>query len=167
MGEAAGDRAEKIVTHSRSPMVLMDFFALAVAIICALVGAGIVISGALLIRRISSNNSVLLPRHLVISHSLTISMFMVLGLTGISIPSEPFDDICGLYFLVPGIHILFVGGKIAVACSPTFFKMFSNHEASMIGIVIIPGMTGLILGGLQWYLLGYLFQNTRIPVSKN
>jgi hypothetical protein len=28
----------------------------------------------------------------------------------------------------------------------------------MIGIVIIPGLTGLILGGLQWYILGYLFQ---------
>ena len=33
----------------------------------------------------------------------------------------------------------------------------------MIGIVIIPGLAGLILGALQWYLLGYLY----LKISKN
>ena len=141
----------------------MHVFALIVAIICGFVGAGLVIAGALLIRRYFSSESRLRPLYFVISHSLIISTFVALAPTGIFYPSAPFDDIYPLYFLVPGIHLFWLGEQISGACSQALFKMFSNHEASIIGIVIIPGVTGLILGGFQWYLLGCLYQK----MSKN
>ena len=136
----------------------MNIFALIVLIIIGFVGAGLVIAGALLIRRFFSTDSRLLPRHFVISHSLIILTFMALAPTGIFYGPEPVDDIYGLYLLAPGIHLFWLGEQISWVCSPGLFKMFSNHEASMIGIVIIPGLTGLILGGIQWFLLGCLFQ---------
>jgi hypothetical protein len=159
VGETADRCAEEeIVTTHLNIQAFMEVFGLILLVVCTFVGAGLVTGGALLIRRFVLQASRMHAVHFVTSHSLIILTLMALGWEGFLIPPGFYDDVCWPYLFVPGFHLYWIGGQIAQTFSPSLFKMFSSHEASMIGIVIIPGLTGLILGGLQWYILGYLFQ---------
>jgi hypothetical protein len=100
---------------------------------------------------------------LVLGHSALILLAMALYPTGIFIADEiGFDDIYGAYLFVPGVHIYFaVGNLIVEPVAPLLFRFFSSHVASVFGIVILPGVLGGIVGGVQWYLLGRGFKYLR------
>ena len=92
----------------------MDIIAFVMLIIIGLVGAVLVIAGALTLRRFFLNGPRRLSAQLVISHSLIVLVIMVLGWAGIFIPSIPYDDVDIGYFFVPGILLYWVGEQLSL-----------------------------------------------------
>ena len=130
-------------------------------LLCPLFGAAIVCAIAFGLRRLARRVS--LPLALVIAHSLLILVAIALYPTGIFIADEVgFDDIYAAYLFVPGTHIyLAVGNLIVEPSGSLLFRLFSSHVASIFGIVVLPGVFGAIVGGIQWYLLGCGFEYLR------
>lgn len=97
-----------------------------------------------------------LAAKLLIIHSAVILVVIGMYPTGIFTPDFPFDDIYLIYFFVPGIHIYWLGGQLVAMLKPFLLSIYSRHMASIVGVVLIPGVVGLILGGVQWYLIGII-----------
>jgi hypothetical protein len=95
----------------------------------------------------------------VFSHTALLSVCVALYPTGIFFSDIPFDDIYSAYFLLPGFHIMILGQKLSDVLSPFLFSHLSSRWASITGIVFIPGVIGLVLGGLQWYVIGRAVQH--------
>lgn len=91
---------------------------------------------------------------LVTIHSAIILLAILLYPTEIFFLDKPFDDLYPIYFFVPGIHICWLGGQVSRIVQAFLFSIYSPHTASILGIVIIPGFVGLVVGGVQWYLIG-------------
>jgi hypothetical protein len=94
------------------------------------------------------------PGKLVVVHTLIILAAMALYPTEIFIPAPPFDDIYSIYFLVPGLHIMLIGMQVSHLLFPWLLTLMSHYAASILCIVFIPGVVGIILGGVQWYFIG-------------
>lgn len=97
-----------------------------------------------------------LPVKLVVIHTLIIVAAMALYPTGIFISQPPFDDVYIIYVIAPGIHIYMLGLALSAYLFPLFSTVMSRYAASVLCIVFIPGLTGIIVGGLQWYFIGKL-----------
>ncbi len=95
-----------------------------------------------------------LPVKLVVVHTFIILVSMALYPTGIFIPSIPYDNVYMIYYLVPGIHIYMIGVQISHQLFPWLLTKMSQHSASVLCIVFIPGVVGIFVGGLQWYFIG-------------
>jgi len=126
-------------------------------IIIAPIAIGILIAGiSSEIYRTAFGSRVSLPWTLVALHTAILLPIIALYPTGIFTPDIPYDDVYMAYFLIPGFHIYWPGILLAQAVKPLLNHALSAHLASIIGIVLIPGFTGLILGGIQWYLIGWI-----------
>jgi hypothetical protein len=79
---------------------------------------------------------------------------MALYPTKIFISDIPYDDVYIIYFFVPGVHIWLIAGQISNLC----FSLASNKDVTLCSIgslhVFIPGVIGIIVGGLQWHIIG-------------
>ncbi|HEX9959643.1 MAG TPA: hypothetical protein VGB00_01760 [Pyrinomonadaceae bacterium] len=95
-----------------------------------------------------------LPAKLVVIHTLIISAAMASSPAAIFIPAAPYDDVYIIYMLVPGIHIFMIGIQISLQLFPWLSAIMSPRAASVLCVVFIPGLVGIILGGLQWYFIG-------------
>lgn len=68
---------------------------------------------------------------------------------------SPYGDVYPLYLLVPGLHIyhpsgIFFGNVVF----PQLLGVMDSFPASVLCVVVGPGVVGMLVGGLQWYVLG-------------
>ena len=96
---------------------------------------------------------------LAAAHSLVIFGFLVVAPIYIYLTwDSPYGDVYGPYLLVPGIHIyypvnLLFGG-------PVFHWLLGHTEsfpASVLCVIVGPGLGALVIGGVQWWLVGTLW----------
>ena len=126
-------------------------------IIIAPIAIGLLTAGiSMAIRRTAMGSRVSLPWTLVALHTAILIPIIALYPTGIFTPDVPYDDVYAAYFFVPGFHIYWPGILLAQAMKPLLRHTFSAHLASVFGVVLIPGFTGVVLGGIQWYLIGWM-----------
>lgn len=97
---------------------------------------------------------IFLPTKLAGIHTLIILISMALFPTYVFTPDPPFDDVYIIYVLVPGLHIYMIGVQLSHQLFPWLLTKMSHYAASLICIVFIPGVVGIIIGGLQWYIIG-------------
>jgi hypothetical protein len=68
---------------------------------------------------------------------------------------SPYGDVFVPYLLVPGVHIYHPAsvwfGRVAFQW---LLARMESFPASVLCVVVGPGLVGLLAGGLQWYLLG-------------
>src|SRR5438874_3186819 len=130
-------------------------------VIMPLVGAVIVWMSAHYIRyRFPSFG---LAASLLLSHTLLILLCIAIAPTGLLIPDIPFDDLYLAYYLVPGTHIYFSIIQLVVEpLTPLAFRLMSPHTASIALIIFVPCLAGLLVGGLQWYLLGRVCERINV-----
>lgn len=128
-------------------------------LIVLMIGAAqvVVIWLASLVRRYVLR-TVSLAGALAISHAAIVLGCMALYPTDIFCPPGPYDDVYYSYMFVPGLHIAWLGENVAFAFWPKLQTMMSFHAASLLCIVVIPGFVCLVLGTLQWYLIGLLWR---------
>jgi len=117
-----------------------------------------VIGCGFLLRRI-------LSRRLSLATALAISCAAIVTVSTALYPTpifwanaHGFDDVYWIFILVPGVHIYQLGRLIGFAVAPSLEPVTSFHTASIFALVIIPGVIGVLLGSLQWYLIGRLWQ---------
>jgi hypothetical protein len=65
-----------------------------------------------------------------------------------------YGDVYFPYMIMPGTHIYFPAAWVGRLVFPQLLSMFSQFTASVISVVILPGMVSLLVGSLQWYLIG-------------
>jgi len=124
-----------------------------------LIGPLMIVAGAVIIRRIVPMMS--LPIALVLSQAAIILSAMALAPTDIFIPNIPFDDLYVAYFYVPGPHIYVLAHWVSGFASSGLLHILPYHLASIVAIVVLPGIVGLTIGTLQWFLLGLAWQRWR------
>jgi hypothetical protein len=72
-----------------------------------------------------------------------------------------FGDVYLPYLIVPGIHIYGPADYIAKGLYPLCKSLFGNYYASVLVVVVIPGIAGLLLGSCQWLLIGAVVDRLR------
>jgi hypothetical protein len=107
-----------------------------------------------------------LPVSLVFSHTALLLLCVALYPTGMFVADIPFDDLYLAYFLFPGTHISFLADKLVEPLSAFLFAHLSSHDASVAGVILLPGFIGLAVGGLQWYFIGRLVGQLCSPRMK-
>lgn len=95
-----------------------------------------------------------LPGRLAAIHASIIAAAMALFPAGLFIPAAPYDDVYLIYIFVPGIHIFWIGIYLSHSLFPWLRAIMSPSAASILCIIFIPGLVGIIVGGLQWYFIG-------------
>jgi hypothetical protein len=135
----------------------MQLFGFLLFVVIFVVAQAIIVWLASLVRR-RVFRDISLAGALAISHAAIVLGCAALYPTGFFTPLGA-DDIYGSYLFVPGAHILWLGQKVALALWPKLQTMMSYHSASLICIVAIPGVVCLVLGTLQWYLIGLLWRS--------
>jgi hypothetical protein len=118
-------------------------------------GAIIVVGVAHLLRQSSRLSRLSTGRLLLISHTLIVLFFLLVA--PLMSASEPqYSDVYLPYLLVPGIHIYhpsnLLFGRVVF---PRLLESMESYPASVLCIEIGPGLVGLLVGGLQWYILGF------------
>jgi hypothetical protein len=95
---------------------------------------------------------------LAISHTLIVCGWLVLCPLYIAAEraaDSPYGDVFVPYLLVPGAHIYRPAsewfGRVAF---PWLVGRMESFPASVICVVVGPWLVGLLVGGVQWYLLG-------------
>jgi hypothetical protein len=117
---------------------------------------------AALFRRLS------LPGRLAAIHTLIILAAMALYPAGLFIPDPPYDDVYLIYVVVPGIHILWIGMYLSHSLFPLLSTLpVSRRAASILCVVFIPGLVGIVVGGLQWYFIGKIILLLRGERQRN
>lgn len=128
-------------------------------VVFGLVGLAGVVLLSIILRKISVFCHLSSPMLLVCSHSLIILLFLLLApIFIVWIWGSPYGDIYLPYFLVPGGHIYHVTGL--VFNQPFFLWLLGFMEpfpASVVCVIVGPGFLGLIIGNLQWYLIGFVW----------
>jgi hypothetical protein len=100
-----------------------------------------------------------LPNSLLLaaSHTLIVLLFLLAAPAYISWVRDnpPGGDLYGLYLIVPGFPIDLIAthlfGEAVFEWLLNFMEPFS---ASVICLILGPGLFGLVVGGLQWYVVG-------------
>lgn len=127
-------------------------------LLIASVGAMLVVGLAQLLRL--SRRLARVSTGLLLAASHTIIVCGWLALAPLYIAAEraadsPYGDVFGPYLLVPGAHIYHPAnvwfGQVAFPC---LLGRMESFPASVICVVVGPGLVGLLVGGIQWYLLG-------------
>lgn len=113
-----------------------------------------------------------LPKRLTIYFTITVLVaFLVHPIEFIFpeslVPSPPFDDIY-MPYMIMGFHIFYFSGSIShYLFSETLFKLFDSRTASYIGIFYLPGIFGLIIGTVQWYFVGIIYEYLTLKRKQN
>jgi hypothetical protein len=103
-----------------------------------------------------------LAASLAVSHAVIVAVSIAFYPIPIFWGKSPeFDDVYWIFLFVPGMHIYQLGRYIAYAIAHSLEAIMSFHLASLFVLVIIPGIVCLLIGTLQWYLLGRLWQRLR------
>lgn len=110
-----------------------------------------------------------LPVALAVSHALIVIVSIALYRVDIFWAGPPVDDVYVPFAFVPGfpVHLLgyMLGGWVDHAFRSDLLTMMSFNTFSILTLVIIPGVVCLLLGTLQWYLLGRLWLRLRPKID--
>ena len=137
----------------------MDFIeVMGMTILLFLIGATPIIIGGILVRRSRPSLRVPFPWLLVIIHTVILGVCIALYPTGAFFADIPYDDGYIAYLFVPGPYVYWLGVQAAHLLWPWLQTEMSFHAASIVCIVYIPGLVGLLVGTVQWYVIGYLMQ---------
>ncbi len=98
---------------------------------------------------------------LAISHAAIVLACVALYPTGIFFPDIPFDDLYMSYFFVPGLHIYYPATALANGCWDWLRTFLTGPQTSVCCLVFLPGFIGLLAGTIQWFLLGWAYQQVR------
>ena len=94
--------------------------------------------------------------HLAATHTLLLLAAMAVAPLLIFVMwDSPYGDVYLPYFVVPGLHInipanRFFGG----VAFPWLLGFMGSFPASILCLIVGPGLVGLLVGGVQWYLIG-------------
>jgi hypothetical protein len=95
---------------------------------------------------------------LAVSHSLIMCGWLALSPFYIAAEwasESPYGDVFVPYLLVPGTHIYHPASVwFEQVAFPWLLGHMESFPASVICVIIGPGLVGLVAGGLQWYALG-------------
>jgi hypothetical protein len=126
-----------------------------ISIPLTLISAPFVVGCALFFRRITPARVFSLPVFLAAGQGIVISLSMALFPCGIF---NNLGDVFPPYLLVPGAFIYAVTDVLILGpLSNPLFSRLPYQSANILLLVVIPGLAGIILGGLQWYLLGRIW----------
>ena len=93
---------------------------------------------------------------LAAAHTLVVLGLMMLAPLEIRANwGSPYGDLYFPYFFVPGIHIDHFARQLFKG--PVFLWLLQYMEsfpASVLCIIVGPGLVGMLVGGLQWYIIG-------------
>jgi hypothetical protein len=122
----------------------------------AAVGAfGVILLGALL-RYLPRARRWQTSYRLAAAHALVVLVFMGMAPLYIqAIWGSPYGDVYPPYLLVPGIHITYPADL--VFSGPVFHWLLGHMEAfpaSILCVIVGPGLVGMAAGGLQWWGVG-------------
>jgi hypothetical protein len=124
-------------------------------------GAAGVVGLSLLLRQLSRVGRLRTGAVLAGSHTLVVCGFLCLAPLYIAAEQEavsPYGDVYVPYLLVPGVHIYHpVSVLFGKAVFPWLLVYMESFPASVICVVVGPGLVGLLVGGVQWYLLGAIW----------
>ena len=125
---------------------------LLISIPLTLISVPFVVGCALLLRRIAPTGVFSLPMFLAAGQAVIISISMALS------PSGMFDnlgDVFPPYYFTPGAFIYAITNVFVVGpLNDLLFAHLPYQLANILLLIVIPGLTGMILGGLQWYVFG-------------
>jgi hypothetical protein len=99
------------------------------------------------------------PLSLALSHTILLVICVALAPTGIFFAEPPFDDVYFGYFLYPGIHIYLLSGPVVEVLNPFLYGL--DWWGAVLAGLVVPGLIGIIVGGIQWYLIGKLIECLR------
>ena len=86
---------------------------------------------------------------------------------GRGFPDIPYDDVYVPFLFYPGGMVWsFCGRFIAEPLTGRLFELYSPHQASMIGLLLIPGLFALIAGGIMWFIFGRILDRRHDDKSK-
>ena len=92
-------------------------------------------------------------------HLLVILLWLVLYPSGMFDAETPYDDVYFPYILYPGtFSYLYIGRAVNYVFWPGLTQWFSYHMASVLCIIILPGLLCGFLGIPIWYGIGCLVQ---------
>ena len=93
---------------------------------------------------------------LVLVHSvLVISFGSFWALTAPYAREPMYGEMCVPYFIAPGGPIFLLTNVWLVTAFEGLTAHIAPISAAPIEIVVVPGVVGLLLGGLQWYCIGW------------
>jgi hypothetical protein len=123
-------------------------------------GAPLVIGLAVFFRSVLPKNGIFsLPLRLVFAQAIIISICMALWRMGIFFNGA---DCFPPYFFVPGAFIYAMTEVLIVGpLNDPLFARFPYQLANVLLLVVIPGLVGMILSGVQWYFFGWLYLKYR------
>jgi hypothetical protein len=105
---------------------------------------------------------------LAAAHSLVVLGILIFApLYVVATWDSPYGDVYVPYLLAPGFHIIYPVDR--VFGEPVFhwlLKYLESFPASILSVIVVPGLVGLVVGGAQWWLLGtmwhYLFGSRNV-----
>jgi hypothetical protein len=132
------------------------------AIIFTAMGAGAVIVVAVLLRQFSRFGKLSTSFHLALSHTLLMGLFLAISPLYMFVTwGSPFADVYLPFTFVPGIHIY---SPIHTYITEPFFEWrtttTSSYWGALLCVIAIPGVLGIGIGGVQWWLLGKLWERS-------
>jgi hypothetical protein len=93
--------------------------------------------------------------HLAAAHTVLMLGPMALApLWVLADPDPMYGDLYPPFFVVPGLHIHFAACRLFDPVFPWLLGFMEPFPASILCIVVGPGLVGMIAGGLQWFLIG-------------
>lgn len=125
-------------------------------VMIALAGAGGVVSLAALLSLSSRVARWGSGARLAAAHSLTIIGFLVVAPLYVwATWGSPYGDVYVPYLLVPGIHIYHPANRLfAAEVFHWLLRYMDALPASILYVIVGPGLVGVVVGGLQWWLIG-------------
>ncbi|HSQ57036.1 MAG TPA: hypothetical protein VLM40_14960 [Gemmata sp.] len=96
---------------------------------------------------------------LAVAHTLVVLGFMTIAPLEIRANwGSPYGDLYFPYFFVPGVHIYFFvnqlfNGQVFI----WLLGYMESFPASVLCIIVGPGLLGMLVGDLQWYLIGAIW----------
>jgi hypothetical protein len=124
--------------------------------VCGLVTAAAVVFTALVIGAVPRAAGWGTGKRLAVAHTaLVLAALAVAPLVIVAMRDSPYGDLYLPYFVVPGLHIdypaqLFFGTVVF----PWLLGYMESFPASVLTVIVGPGLVGLLAGGAQWYAVG-------------
>lgn len=129
---------------------MLCMLALAVAGACGVVLAGELLAPSPRVHRWRTGY------RLATAHTLVVLGFMALSPLVIwMVWGSPYGDLYVPYFFVPGTHIDHLANQVFKGPVSLWLRgHMASFPASVLCIIVGPGLIGILLGGFQWFLIG-------------